>query len=98
MATLNPIQESPNPVPSGQVGTITLTFQTNPGTSDLTANISVFNGGTLVASAAAVTLKGTPGEATPVVTMGSTNNGWEIRTDQGILAALGNNQFSIAHS
>ncbi len=98
MATLNPIQESPNPVPSGSVGTITLTFTVNPGTPDLTANLNVYDNGVVIASSAAITLKGVPAEATPVVSMGSTNTGWEIRTSQGILASLGNNQFTIAHS
>ena len=98
MATLNPIVESPNPVPSGSVGTITLSFTVSPGTPDLTASIGVYNSGTLIATSPSVVLKGVPAESTPVVTMGSTNSGWEIRTDQGILSALGNNQFTIAHS
>ena len=98
MATLNPIQETPNPVPSGQLGTITLTFTLDPGTPDLTANIGVYKDGTLVASSPSITLKGVPAETTPpTVTVGTTNVGYEIRVDHGVLASLGGNQFSIAH-
>lgn len=98
MATLNtPLTVSPSPVPNGSVGTIVLTFTTNPGTPNLTANISVYDNGALIASAPAVVLNGVPAEATPTVTAGSTGTGWEIRTTAGVLASTGNNTFTIAY-
>lgn len=98
MATLNALTEAPNPVPSGTTGTITVTFNTNPGTPDQTADISIYDNGTLVNSASAVVLKGVPAETTPTVALGSTNTGWELRTTSGVLTSLGSNTFSIAHS
>ena len=97
MATLNPIQESPNPVPAGSSGTISLTFQTDPGTPDETADLTVYKDGVVQQTATGIVLKGRPAEATPVVQAGSSNVGWEIRTTQGALAPLGNNQFSISY-
>jgi hypothetical protein len=97
MATLNPIVESPNPVPNGQLGAIVLTFTTDPGTPDLTANVSVYDNGTLIATAPPITLNGIPPEPTPTVSLGSTNSGWEIRADNGVLASTGNNTFTISY-
>lgn len=99
MATLNPIQETPNPVPDGSTGTISLSFQTDPGTPDETADITIMLNGIVQQSASAVVLTGRSAEVTPVVQIGETGSGWEIRTDAGVLAAgEAPNQFTIAHS
>lgn len=96
MATLNPITVNPSPVPSGQSGEIDLTFTTDPGTPDKVAAITITDNGSVIGSGS-VTLDGTPAEATPVVSVGNTGTGWEIQTDNGTLAALGGNKFSITY-
>lgn len=96
MATLNPITVTLNPVPSGQAGEIDVTFVTDPGTPDKVAAVTITDQGTVIGSGS-VTLNGTPAEPTPVVSVGNTGSGWEIQTDNGTLAALGDNKFSISY-
>jgi len=89
LATLNPISVVPNPVPSGQTATVTLTFTLDPGETD---QIVVYNDGVQVGTGS-ITFNG---EATPNVIAASTNQGWEIRCAGATLTPLGNNTFRLS--
>lgn len=98
MATLTAVNESPNPVPSGSTGNISLTFNTTPAQGNLTADITVYNNGVVAGGATGVVLNGSAAEPTPDVQVSSTNTGWEIRTSQGVLRRVGQNQFTIGRT
>lgn len=98
MATLTSFVESPNPVPSGSTGNISLTFTTAPPQGNLTADISVFENGIFRGNATGVVLSGSVAEVTPDVQIGATNTGWEIRTTQGVLKRVSQNQFTISRT
>lgn len=95
MATLNQFSANPTTVPPGGASTVTITFNVTPPQSDLTADLTVYENGEQRGQVLGVVLQGQPGEPVPTVTLGATGSGWELRTTAGVLAALGNNQFSL---
>lgn len=80
---------SPNPVPFGATATVTATFDLQPGA---VYEVKLFDGG-VERAAGTVTFEG---ETAPTVNVGSTNQGWEVRTSGGTLTPLGNNQFRLS--
>lgn len=94
MATLQSLTANPTTVEPGASSTITVTFNVASGTPDVVAHVAVLLDGGQQGSTD-ITLKGQPAESTPVVSAGSTNVGWEIRTDAGTLTPTGNNTFSL---
>lgn len=98
MATLASFNESPNPVPAGSTGNINLTFNVSPAQGNLTADITVYNNGVVAGGATGINLNGTAAEPTPDTQIAATNTGWEIRTTQGVLRRVAQNQFTIGRT
>lgn len=97
MAAVQSVTANPTSVPAGSSSTVTVAFTTNPGTPSRVAHVVVLLDGGQQGTAD-VTLQGVPAEATPVVQIGSTGTGWEVRTDAGSLTAQGGNRFSLLNS
>lgn len=97
MATIQSVSASPTSVPVGSSSTVTVAFNTSPGTASRVAHVAVLLDGGQQGSAD-ITLQGTPAETTPNVLVGSTGTGWEIRTDAGTLTASGSNRFSLLNN
>jgi hypothetical protein len=87
MATLNPIQGAPNPVPNGQSTEVDLTFTLSSGTPDRVAAITITEDGTTVGSGS-VTFTGTPAEQAPTVSVGATGHGWELQVTNAAVSRV----------
>lgn len=87
MATAT-LTANPSSVPPGGSSTITVGFAVQAGEVN---DVVLYQDG-------AERARGTvtfAGEAVPVVSLGSTNTGWELRAPGGTLTALGNNTFRL---
>lgn len=87
MAT--PTLTAPASVPFGGTANIGVTFVTAPPRS---VGVTLHEDGVQVGSGS-VTFDGEP---TPVVALGSTGVGWELRATGGTLVAVGGNNFTLA--
>lgn len=96
MATLTSLTASSQTVPS----TLTATFSVAGGTPAVTANVTVLLDGVVKGTASNIQVApAVPGESTPVVSLGNTNSGWEIRTTAGVLRGGSvQNQFVLSAS
>lgn len=85
---------TPTTIPAGQSGTITVTFDLDPGTPDQPAVVLLKLDGVTKAEVDGV-LKGVPAEQLPNVQVGTTGQGWEISTSAGTLNEPSPNVFTL---
>lgn len=93
MATVASFSAAPNPVPApGRTTRLTVTFNLDPGTADQNYTAQLLDPAGAGAGSVAVTIKGIPAEAVPVVKAGATPGSWSISVPSGTLTPVAGQQ------